>query len=77
MPKVTIKSISGEGRYYRLLEQTVVEIDGLVIGMGDYGGEPEDNMRCRDYRWVEPLLAKLATVLGAEVNIVNVTKDEK
>lgn len=54
----------------------VVELDGKFLGSGGFGGEPEDNMRCRDYAWVEPLLVDLAQALGAEVEQVEL-KDEE
>lgn len=45
-------------------------IDGTHIASGSYGGEPEDNLRGRDYQWVEGAIAKIAIALGAEVELV-------
>ena len=68
--KVTIKSITDyEFDVYNCHEITSVEIDGKRIGGGWYGCEPEDNRRCRTYKWVEQLLKTLAEKLGAEVEI--------
>lgn len=69
MSKVVIKSLSGENNWTNRIEETKVYVDGVLIGTGDYGGEPEDNCRGRDYYWVEPLLRELALKLGAEVTI--------
>jgi hypothetical protein len=69
MAKVTIKSISGVNRWDERYESTEVYVDGELIGDGNYGGEPEDNVRYRDYSWVEPLLEELAKRLGADVMI--------
>lgn len=68
-PKVTIRSITTSGEYDDR-EKTQVLVGNEKVGEGSYGGEPEDNMRSRDYRWVEPLLKKLAEALGAEVEVV-------
>ena len=65
--KVTIKSITDSEDFE--IEDVEVYIDGEKIGEGYYGGEPEDNMRSRTYKWVEPLLKTLAEKLGAEVEI--------
>jgi len=70
--KLTIKSLTRETDY-TTQEATEVQVDGKTIAFETYGGEPEDNSRCRDYSWVEPLIAKVATVCGAEVEII---KDE-
>lgn len=44
-----------------------VIVDGRKIGGGWFGGEPEDNYEFRRYRWVVPLLKKLALELDAVV----------
>ena len=70
--KVTIKSRNIKTKKYPFegpFERTDVYVDDVYIGGGTYGGEPEDNMRCRDYDWVEMLLDTLATKLGAEVKV--------
>ena len=72
--RVKIRSLDG-GKYSNWTG-TEVLVDGVLIGQGSYGGEPEDNSRWRDYRWVEPLLKKLAEVLGASVEIERVTDVE-
>ena len=73
--KVIIKSISGyDGFNFR--DMTIVEVDGEIIGSGRYGGEPEDNMQCRDYDWVEKLLKTLAEKLGAEVVMQEANEEE-
>ena len=70
VPKVVIKSISGSSKWRDWIEQTEVYVDGERLEEWcNYGGDPEDNSRNRDYRWVEPLLKKLAESLGAEVTI--------
>lgn len=43
-------------------------LDGMLIGKGHYGGEPEDNLKCRDYDWVETIITRVAKGLGAEVS---------
>lgn len=68
MPTVRIERVfvedgSEADPYY----ETRVYVDGEFIGRGDYGGEPEDNSIFRGYDWVQPILAKLAEKLGAEV----------
>lgn len=47
-----------------------------VSGQGTYGGEPEDNSRRRDYKWVEETLQKLAEKLGAVVTVVGAPPEE-
>jgi len=70
MAKVKIKSIYYYDKdSFEQYETTIVEIDGKEIGKGHYGGEPEDNTRGRDYKWVELLLEKIAKELGADVEI--------
>lgn len=68
MKTVTIKSLSRTINY-DTLEKTVVLVDGVEIGGGSYGGEPEDNCRYRDYSWVEMLIKRLAETLDAKVLI--------
>lgn len=68
MPKVTIKSITGDNFENNINEMTIVEVDGKEIGRGWYGGEVEDNYRFRHYGWVEILLKRLAESLGAEID---------
>ena len=72
--KFTIK-ITNRGDDY---EPTSVQVlDGETdIGGGTIGGEPEDNCMVRDYRWIVPLLKKMAGHLGAEVEVVR-CKSEK
>jgi len=66
--KVEIQSLS-RTTDYNIVEKTKVLVDGVEIGTGRYGGEPEDNCRYRDYDWVEDMLKKLAESLGADVVI--------
>lgn len=77
MPKVTIKSYNKKTDY-EPQEITIVEIDGIEVGRGTYGGEPEDAYRCRDYGWVEILIEKVAEKLGAkvELDVKTLTPDE-
>ena len=76
MNKVVIKSYSGTSSdpydYRGLVEITEVIVNGESICVEGYGGEPEDNMRCRDYKWVEPLIKKISELLGAEVKVEKV-----
>lgn len=74
--KVTIKSITLEDGIGDV-EITEVWIGDKKIGEGTYGGEPEDNCRYRDYLWVEDLLMKLATELGAEVEVQKIEQGEE
>lgn len=50
-------------------------VDGEVVATGDFGGEPEDNTECRDYKWVKDMLAGLARCLGADARIETVEVD--
>lgn len=50
-------------------------IDGEIVDTGQFGGEPEDNIECRDYKWVKAMLAKLAEQLGAQSRIETVEVD--
>lgn len=50
------------------LEKLTVLVDGVDVGHGYYGGEPEDNTRGRDYSWVEEIISAVATKLGATVS---------
>ena len=69
--KVRIESVTEKSKYGDF-ELTRIYVDDVLVGEGSYGGEPEDNSRSRDYRWVEGLLEDLATELGAEVEIVEI-----
>lgn len=44
-----------------------VFVDGKRIARGRFGGEPEDNYEFRDYAWVIPLIATVASKLGGKV----------
>ena len=70
-PKIVIKSIETTNNKWDLpLESVIIEIDGVAIETENfYGGEPEDNSRMRDYKWVEPLIIKLIKTLGFDVEI--------
>lgn len=63
--KVYIKHFTEET--YETHDSVQVFVDDELIGTGYYGGEPEDNSFGRDYSWVEPLIKKLVTKLGIEV----------
>ncbi|HET9893176.1 MAG TPA: hypothetical protein VFQ42_22050 [Mycobacterium sp.] len=54
-------------------------IDGAVVDTGEFGGEPEDNGECRDYKWVKEMLMLLAKRLGAEatLEVVEVKSDDR
>lgn len=69
--KVTIKIIS-ELTKWEDRDSIEVLVDNELIGTGNYGGEPEDNSRTRDYSWIETLIEKLAKKLGAEVVCENI-----
>jgi hypothetical protein len=69
MKKVLIKSITSPSGCWDG-EATEILVDGERVAFGNYGGEPEDNLRCRDYDWVEDAFVKLAKALGAEVELV-------
>ncbi|MFA6046553.1 MAG: hypothetical protein WC718_16330 [Phycisphaerales bacterium] len=47
-----------------------IDLDGKQIADGSYGGEPEDNCRTRDYRWVQGVIHDVAEALGARVEVV-------
>jgi hypothetical protein len=68
-PKVTIKRYLEEpvGTKLNRVVGCSIELDGNVVGYGDFGGEPEDNLESRDYAWVLPLIINLADALDAEV----------
>lgn len=68
--KVTIKGVTETYGGYEEHRSIEVLVDGAPVGSGWYGGEPEDNMECRTYSWVEPLIGRLAKALGAEVECV-------
>lgn len=51
----------------KMTREVEVIVDGDVVGAGTFGGEPEDNYEFRDYRWVIPLLKKMAERMGATV----------
>jgi hypothetical protein len=67
MPKVKIEIGSGWSKWGPFCETIKVFVDGELLTIGNYGGEPEDNLRCRDYRWVEIMVADVAKKLGAQV----------
>jgi hypothetical protein len=45
-----------------------VLVDGEQVGGGYVGGEPEDNLICRDYAWIVPMIAALGKAIGADVS---------
>jgi hypothetical protein len=63
-PRVTLRVVTVDTERGRS-ERLAVQVDGDLIGVGEYGGE--DNTRSRTYGWVEDLLEKLARRLGADV----------
>lgn len=52
-----------------------VFVGGDLLCEGTIGGEPEDNIECRDYAWIKVVLTKLATRLGAVVTITDRRSD--
>lgn len=74
-PRVKIKRISIDTKYGDHFDEIEVLVDGHSMGTGHFGGEPEDNTKYRDYRWVEPMLVKLANSLGAEVEFEDVVME--
>lgn len=63
---------------YRSRSTIDVYVNDELVGTGFYGGEPEGNMRIRDYDWVEDVIARVAKKLGADVSTENheVEEDE-
>ena len=59
-----------------IVDGVEVYLDGERIGFGDFGGEPEDNCECRDYRWVIPLVKSISEKLGANVAMTTHTYKE-
>lgn len=51
-------------------------VDGEVVDTGSFGGEPEDAIECRDYKWVKAMLVGLASRLGAAARIETVECDD-
>jgi hypothetical protein len=77
-PEVVIKSIYGSSKWRDLIEMTEVYVDGKSVeGWYTYGGQPEDNSRERNYRWVEPLLKELAERLGAKVVMIGENRGKR
>ena len=74
MKKVEIQSYTWSSDY-RDHEAVKVYVDGELAIDAEYGGEPEDNSRLRDYHWVESGIAKIAKLLGAEVVIKEIGED--
>lgn len=72
--KVEIRSINFPRDYCH--EGTEVYVDGVLVASGTYGGEVEDNMRCRTYSWVEDMVRRVAVACGAEVVVVREERDE-
>jgi len=68
--KVEIRTLPHEDEYGDTPEEIEIYVDGEKIADGFFGGEPEDNIRCRDYAWVDKALKRLAEALGAEVSFV-------
>lgn len=69
MSKITIRVIQdGEGH----AEIRACEGETLLAS-GNVGGEPEDNLIYRDYKWIVPMLKTLGERLGAEVEVVETT----
>lgn len=54
-----------------------VTVNGTRVGGGGIGGEPEDNVRYRDYSWIEGTLSKLAKTLGASVEMTTSKSDDE
>lgn len=50
-------------------------IDGIKVGEGSYGGEPEDNSWSRDYSWVDEVISRVAQSLGADVVTETIVDD--
>lgn len=57
---------------WRESECLSIFVNEQLIACGNYGGEPEDNTRRRDYSWIEDALEMLAVSLGATVEVVEV-----
>lgn len=66
-PKVSV-FIQEVYHYDRWLDEVMVYVNGEPLRTrGVIGGEPEDNLRYRDYKWIEQMLCELAAALGAQV----------
>ena len=76
--KVEIRSITGtrDTDYGTPQQSTEIFVDGVSIGRGRFGGEPEDNSKDRDYDWVDGLIEKLAKSLGADVTLTSVIEPD-
>ena len=63
---VIVRVISADGKFRELVGLRVI-VDGKLVASGEYGGEPEDAIECRDYAWVKHAVADTARALGASV----------
>lgn len=68
-PQVEIRIVREEDGWSGFRHRADVYVDGEFVTGGSYGGEPEDNTRWRDYKWVEESLRQLALSLGAAAEI--------
>jgi hypothetical protein len=74
VPKVKLDFVREETGWGDF-ESVDVYVDGKRVGGGTYGGEPEDNTRCRDWAWVEHTIECLSKALGAEVEVSERTEE--
>jgi hypothetical protein len=71
-----IESITGVDRFGDFFEEIKVYDGEELIAHERYGGEPEDNRRSRDYKWVEPLLKQVIERCGEKAELVKVSVTE-
>ena len=57
---VRIERIYGDNVYDDdgITTAVALMVDDEQVQIGRFGGEPEDNVECRDYAWVIPMLQK-------------------
>lgn len=56
-------------------EDVEIYVNGERVATGNYGGEPEDATRGRDYAWVDCAFEAVAKALGASVEFTERLED--
>jgi len=57
-------------------DELEVRVNGRLIAIGTFGGEPEDNSPGRQYAWVTPLIRDLVAAFGGAVMESEETREE-
>ena len=77
-PVVEVRTVGeSDDSSWSYWEEVEYYVNDEKVAEGFYGGEPEDNLRYRTYKWVDEAFKAVIEKLGVEVKFTRILKEEE